>query len=307
MTKEIIQTEGVEVSSENPTLISELITVKQIPIIEEKLESLRDKIILIVSDAMELPSTDENLQFIKKRRAQLRKELKAFEDKRKEIKNLVLDPYNAFEKIFKRCVSDIYKQGDEDLNAKIEKIEKERKAKKEKELREYFDEYARLLNLPDFITFELANINILFSLSDKKLRQQAKDFLDKVASDIKLIETQEHYNEILVEYKITLDVNQAILVVNNRHKLIEAEERKSVALRTKREQKAVNENKVDKVLSEDDSFSAPVASAVVETDIHECNIDEAIYELSFKVRGTKEFLKKLVKFMKEGSNGYEQI
>ena len=60
----------------------------------------------------------------------------------------------------------------------------------------------------------------------KSLKEQAKAFVDKIADDLNLIETQEHKAEILVEYKQTLNVSQAITTVTNRFKDIEEEKKK---------------------------------------------------------------------------------
>ena len=76
------------------------------------------------------------------------------------------------------------------------------------------------------MTFQDARINITLSASVKALKDQAKDFIDRVASDLLLIDTQEHKAEILVEYKKTLNASQAITTVSNRHKEIEQEQAK---------------------------------------------------------------------------------
>lgn len=59
----------------------------------------------------------------------------------------------------------------------------------------------------------------------KSLKEQAKAFIDKIVDDLNLIKTQEHKAEILVEYKQTLNVAQAITIVINRFKAIEEEKR----------------------------------------------------------------------------------
>ena len=99
------------------------------------------------------------------------------------------------------------------------------KSKKEKEIKEYFEEYKTANNI-GFITYGQARINVTLSASMKSLKEQAKQFIDKIVDDLKLIETQEHKTEILVEYKQTLNVSQAITSVTNRFKAIEEEKKK---------------------------------------------------------------------------------
>ena len=78
----------------------------------------------------------------------------------------------------------------------------------------------------DFVTFESANINVTLTASMKSLKEQAKNFIDKIVDDLNLIDTQEHKAEILVEYKQSLNVSQAITTVTNRFKAIEEENAK---------------------------------------------------------------------------------
>ena len=55
---------------------------------------------------------------------------------------------------------------------------------------------------------------------------EEQEFIDKIADDLNLIDTQEHKAEILVEYKQSLNVSNAITTVNNRFKAIEEEKAK---------------------------------------------------------------------------------
>lgn len=62
----------------------------------------------------------------------------------------------------------------------------------------------------DFVTFEQANIGITLSASLKSLKEQAKNFADRISDDLMLIQTQENKAEILVEYKNTLNVSHRL-------------------------------------------------------------------------------------------------
>ena len=73
----------------------------------------------------------------------------------------------------------------------------------------------------------------------KSLKEQAKQFIDKIVDDLKLIETQEHKAEILVEYKQTLNVAQAITTVTNRFKAIEEEKKKIEQEKDKKQSNAI--------------------------------------------------------------------
>ena len=174
----------------------ELIVIKQLPIIEEKLKELSKEIDEKVEKAKSLVVSEETVKEVKKTRAELTKDFKELEEQRKLVKEKVLAPYMAFEEVYKTYVSDKYKSADIELKTKIDQVELEQKKAKEQEVRDYFEEYKQSKNI-DFITFENMNLNITLSASLKSLKEEAKAFVDKVESDLNLIETQEAKIEII--------------------------------------------------------------------------------------------------------------
>ena len=205
--------------------MKDLIIVKQLPQIEEHLKDLSTEIDKKVENAKSLICTEESVKTIKQVRADLNKEFKELEVQRKTVKEQILAPYMQFEEVYKTYISEKYKSADIDLKQKIDSTENELKRQKEQEIRDYFEEY-RTANNIDFITFEQAKISVTLSASKKSLKEQAKLFIDKVLDDLKLIETQDCKEEVLVEYKQTLNISRAIQDVANRHKLLEEEKRK---------------------------------------------------------------------------------
>lgn len=202
--------------------MQDLIIVKQLPQIEENLKELSTEIDKKVENAKSLICTEENVKTIKQVRADLNKEFKEVEQQRKTVKEQVLKPYNDFETIYKQYISDKYKSADIALKQKIDNVENELKEQKEQEVKDYFEEN-KIANNIDFVTYEQANINVTLSASMKSLKEQAKTFIDKIVDDLKLIEVQQNKEEILVEYKQTLNVSLAITTVLDRVKAIEKE------------------------------------------------------------------------------------
>lgn len=198
---------------------TELIVVKQLPIIQEQLKQLSIEIEQKVENAKSLVCTEETVKEVKQVRADLNKEFKDLETQRKLVKEQVLAPYMQFEEVYKQYVSDKYKNADVELKNKVDSVESELKAKKEQEIKDYFEEYKAANNI-DFITYEQARINVTLSASMKSLKEQAKNFIDKIVDDLNLIKTQEHKAEILVEYKQTLNVSQAITTVTKDRKSV---------------------------------------------------------------------------------------
>lgn len=260
-------------------MIKDLIEVKQIPIIEEQLKLVSTEIDKKVENATNLICNEETVKTIKEVRAELNKELKEFEIKRKEVKEQVLKPYNDFENIYKEYISDKFRNADLILKGRIEVVENQLKSKKEKEVVDYFEEY-KLANDIDFITYEQAKINVTLSASMKSLKEQAKEFIDKIVDDLKLIDTQELKAEILVEYKETLNVSNAITTVTNRFKAIEEEKNKQEKIE---ETEIVQETKQEEILTK----------------------PEEILTLNFTVKATLTKLKELKQFLENGGYDYE--
>lgn len=270
-----------------------LIVVRQLPVIEQQLKTVSEEIDKKVQNAVSLVCTEETIKTIKELRADLNKDFKEFEAQRKTVKEQVLKPYNNFENIYKECISDKFRNADTILKEKIGIVENDLKAKKEQEVKDYFQEY-KIANNIDFVTYEQANINVTLSASMKSLKEQAKRFIDKIVDDLKLIETQDHKTEILVEYKQTLNVSQAITSVTNRFKAIEEEKKKI------EQEKELQKFVVD-TAKESDKYSEQIIlnSPSVEEKTEE------ILTLKFTVKGTRTKLRELKQFLESGGYDYE--
>lgn len=296
---------------------NEIIVVKQLPIIEQQLRGLKTEIETEVELAKSLVCTEDTVKEIKKTRAGLNSKSKELEAKRIEIKKAILAPYEDFEKVFKECVTTPLLSADKDLKNKIDEVENAIKAEKETEVKAYFDEYITSKEI-GFLKYENAGINVTLAASTKKLKEQVKDFVDRVCDDLVLIETQEHKSEILVEYKKTLNCSQAITTVVDRQKAIEKqriadEERKARAEEEKKRRAEVARIASEKEREKIASIPAPVAvetpkqtiTPVAEIPYFEPVVHEEIFTLSFKVRGTKLDLKELKDFLERGGYDYE--
>lgn len=271
----------------------DLIVVKQLPLIEENLKQLSVEIDEKVKNAKSLICTEETVKEVKQVRADLNKEFKELETQRKLVKEQILAPYMNFEEIYKQYVSDKYRNADMELKNKVDSTENELKVKKEKEIKDYFEEYKVASNI-DFITYGQARINVTLSASVKNLKEQAKQFIDKIVDDLKLIETQEHKAEILVEYKQTLNVSQAITMVTNRFKAIEEEKKRM------KQEEELQKSIID-IAKESDKYSEPT---ILNAPVVEEKIEE-ILTLKFTVKGTRAKLKTLKEFLIAGGYDYE--
>lgn len=203
-------------------MTTNLTIVTQLPIVESQLREASAKVDAKVQEAMSLVCTEETVKAIKEVRATLNKEFKEFEDKRKEIKAEIMKPYDKFDATYKEYISDKYKMAIEKLGEQVVSVENELKEKKKQELLEYFNEYAKVKKI-DFVTFEQAKINITLSASMKSLKEQIETFLDRIESEVMIIQMQDYKDEIMYEYKKTLDISNSIKTVTERKQAIQYE------------------------------------------------------------------------------------
>ena len=273
---------------------NEIIVVKQLPVIVEQLQTIKAEVTERTNFAMSLVCTEDTVQEVKKIRADLNKEFKEWEERRKEVKKAVMSPYEQFEAVYKDCITDVFKKADVDLKGKIDETENAVKEEKRNEIVEYFNEYLASKSI-DFITFENANINVTLSASKKSLKEQAKAFIDRVCDDLNLIDTQEHKDEILYEYKRTLNVSSAITTVVNRYKAIEEAKKREEERKAKEQAEKEAAAKVETVV---ETLTPP-------TPLEVPTVEEPILTVQFKVRGTKAKLKALKEFLNNGGYDYE--
>lgn len=274
---------------------AELIQVVQLPVITEKLELIKNQIESAVNYVLSLDCNENTYKEIKKLKAELNKQYQELDSKRKEAKKAVLAPYDEFEVIYNKYVRDVFKPAEKQISERISSVENRLKAEKEKDVREYFAEYAKSIGI-DFVAFENVGLNITMSASLKSLKKQIKDFLDSVMQDLRLIATQEHIPEILVEYRETLNVSDSIFKVQERYRALAKLEKSEAEDKRQKEKEAETIQKVDEAIEE---FSAPVTEEAKPEE------NEPIYEATFTVRGTMYQLKALKAFLKEGGYDYE--
>ena len=283
--------------------MNEIAVIKQLPVITEKIKEVGKELDdrLEKLDLDNLVCDENSKKEIKSLKVELGKEFKEFENQRKEIKNKIMEPYEAFNKTYEEEIKVKYQNADRTLGDKINEVESELKHKKEVEVKEYFEELLESNNI-DFIEFHQTNITITLTSTLKKLKEQAKDFVDNVVKELAIIDTQDYKDEILIEYKKDLNLNKAVLDVVNRHKELDELERikESAKETVELEEKAIE--KVDEVLQ------APTEEDVIEGQI---SIDEfeqeEVFETTFKVRGTGLQIRELKMFLENGGFDYESI
>lgn len=266
--------------------LNDLVIVEQLPIIKQQLQVISDEVDKEIEYALSLECNDDSVKEVKNARARLNKIKTTMEDKRKQVKNAVLNPYNEFETIYNDLVKNKLASADTILKEKIDSVENQLKQEKEDELREFVKQHCEANNV--HIEFERIGLNITLSASMKSLKEQAKAFIEKVASDLKLIELEEYSSEILYEYNKTFDFAQSKIKVIEYHKQLEE-------IQKQQEMKQEQEKQEEQVVEKVDEIVAPVE--VIE--------DDELITVSFKVTGTKKQIKKIKELIIELGVNYE--
>lgn len=271
-----------------PDATGALIVVKQLPVIEEHLRSIKEQTEQKVAQALSLVCSAETIQSVKTARAELRKEFDELETQRKQVKAAVHAPYEQFETVYKDCISSQFKQADAALQKKIADVETGIKERCEAGLREYFAELCEVYHI-EFLRYSQAGVRVdLTSAKAKtptKLRNQLEQFVVNVACDVRLISKMEDAEEIMVEYKRTLSVAKSVATVQERHRQIEAE--KAAA-----EQRQTEQERESQAVERVQSFAPPIAQD-----------PPKMARVTFTVTDTIDRLRLLKQFL--DANGYK--
>lgn len=195
------------------------ITLVQSPIIKHKLQEAGKRVSKRIED-LELDkqvATIQTVKYLKNLRTELNEELTDFETQRKFIKTGVNSPYLIFENLYKTEISEKYKSAIDTLKDSIATVENKVKSDKKNAVEIYFKELCFSEKI-DFISFEKLGIDIKLSVTEKKYKEQAYDYVSKVIDDLKLIKSTDFEAETLIEYKSSLNVSSAITTVKTRKK-----------------------------------------------------------------------------------------
>lgn len=269
-------------------MANEIMAVRQLPVIEERLRSQAETVDERVALAESLVCTEDTYKAVKKTRAELNAEFAGLEEQRKAIKKAILEPYERFEQIYRECISDKYRAADDTLKSKIAEVEDGIKDAKREDVTEFFNEYAASLGL-NFVSFEAAGISVTMSASKKSLRESARKFLDGIADDLNMISTQEHSDEIFIEYKRTLNAAQAVTTVHKRHAAIEEERRRREAAAAEQEARAQAQMRVEAVLQAETPPEALTPAEMAEPDPAPVEVPQEaakVFSMTFTVRGS---------------------
>jgi len=278
----------------NEEKLNELIVVENVSVIKQNLQFLSDEVDKEIEFALSLNATEENKVEVKQARARLNNIKSVLEQKRKTVKELVMKPYQQFEEIYNDMIKNKFEKADDTLKNKINEIENAQKTEKETMLREFAERQFRANEIQDIVNFDDIGLNITLSASEKSLKDQIVNFVERIRNDLDTILLEDLKDEILVEYKKCLNYTQAKQIVLQRHKDLEIAKEQS--------------EKLNNIKQEETKLKTAVYDIIEENGIQvpqEINNDEEILIVTFTVKSTREKLKLLKQFMLENEISYE--
>lgn len=228
-----------------------------------------------------------------KEKADINKFKKQIEDFRKQIVAKYNEPIKLFEDTAKETEK-LLKETYDLINVQVKAFDDEQLEKVREKVESYFNEYAQSKGI-DFVNFSQMNISVTKGLLTstgnltKKIQDQMNEFIDRCAKDVDLINTLEHKEEIIIEYKKTLKSAESIAVVMDRYKQLED---------MKKEKESAKEQVIndEEMLKKIDSLSAPKVEKQNE-----------IVLLAFEFIGPKESAKIVANTLKSIEGKYRQL
>lgn len=277
---------------------AELISVVQLPIIQEQLHTIKAQIEARAAAALAAPCTEETVKSVKELRADLRRDFAELERRRKAVQAAVLKPYDEFMAVYRECVTDVFTPCDQELKRKIDSVEEELKARKAERVKAYFLEYCQSVGI-DFLRFEDVGLNITKTVSEKRLKESAKACVDRVAQDCAVIGQQEHAAEIMAEYRVNgFDCVGAMNTVASR---LRRERECRMRQEEQAEQEQQEQERQAKMLQEElVSFAPPQVCETPIDEVQETVENDPYKTLAFTVRGRLSDLRKLKQFLVSG-------
>ena len=161
-----------------------------------------------------LEVNEDNLKMSKKLLAEVNKRVKQLEDERIAIKNTMLEPYKAFEDQVKE-ITGIVKEADAIVRNQVKAMEEREREEKEMVLWELWHRRIKQYSFKDFVPFldfaKPRHLNKTTSI--EAVEKEMVQFMEKVESDLQVINQLGDVENHINAYLNTYDLGQAINLV----------------------------------------------------------------------------------------------
>lgn len=179
-------------------------------------ELLKRQAIEVAEFVGNIEVSEENVKQAKKLLATVNKSVKSLEDRRISIKKEMLEPYNDFETQVKEIVK-IVKDADTLVRNQVKELDEQERENKKVKINDIWNKRINHYDF-DFVDFEqfLTPSHLNKSTSLSKVEDEMVQWLEKINSDLEVIENLPNKKEVLQEYIENLDLTVSMLIVNER-------------------------------------------------------------------------------------------
>lgn len=260
----------------------------------------------VMSQYEDIIFTESEMKEAKNVRAKLNAMKKAISDRRIQIKNEIMKPYNIFETEVKEVVV-LIDRPIECIDKQIKEYEEKAKAEKYKALTDYFVEIAADLdNIFTFnMIFEQKYLNATISL--KKSKEDIENKVNRIKDDMKTIDSMDEDIRLIAKniYSRVLDMSKTMTEVTRIQELKKKEEKERL-LRERKEKVVVEATQkeaenvigiVKNTTKAEESILKPKEIVLKGVTDQVALKDTKKYKTSFTVYGTKEQIMTLKEYM----------
>lgn len=244
-------------------------------------EELKAEIAEKMQEYKSLVFTEETMKDAKADRAKLNKLKTAFEDERKRIKKLCMEPYETFEKQVKEVIA-LIEEPIRLIDQQIKEVEERKKLEKKGQILEYYEEHIGALKgvLPFEKLFKQEYLNA--SKSMKSITEEMVGAIQRVNKDLDTIEGFGSKYELQIKdvYLRTLDLSSAM----QEKARLEEVERKAQELAAKAAASKQNEDRTE---SEKIEEMQAVEQKEEEKD-SQTSLEPQQFQMDFRIWGTRE-------------------
>ena len=268
----------------------------QVPVIVENLMDMAASYQAKLDYINTLPRDDEGMKAVKALRAEARKEFEELDEKRKEVKQKVMGPYNKAETIFKSFVTTPFNALDKACKEFSDSVEGEMKSRCEAQLQEYFAELCTMKGI-HWLPWERMGIRVDMATArlkePKKAIEAIKAKVEKICADLDTIskEFKGDAAEYLAAYESCLDVSEAIRRVNT----------------WKEAQRIAQENRVQREARMQQSSLVREAIKVAEVGTVVMPQQEKKFRVTFAVTATMPMLRAMKAWLEDKKIEYQEV
>lgn len=272
--------------------------------IEWNFDELKKEITVRASEYVDLVYSDDQIKEAKKDRADMNKFKKALDDKKREVKKQLLDPYTEFEAQVKELIAIVDKAVD-NIDSQIKEYEDQLRQQKEERCMQIWKDSVG--DMDRILTFEKCfNSKWLNKTTpEKAIREEILTLRERVDKELKLVmaDMSPFVFEMKEEYLKDFDFSAAMSL---KQRLEETEKKKALFEEQERQRKAQEKERLARQAREVHEAGQSSDAAPKQQEEKK----EKVIAVTFRVvaRGSQfDALNEAIRMLKENSESVEMI